>query len=169
MFKKSVIIFLLPLYILTSLGSLAPYWTMLHQSTYRLRVRRGEFEKLTTFKFTKQEYDQLEWERKGEEFEYGGKMYDVASIEKTDEGYTVKCKYDQAESLIRKLMEGQKDKQKNSDSKKRPSLKYTSQFIDGSAGIRPAILSSLKRQYAGLHLLYQNIFQDIESPPPELG
>lgn len=169
MFKKSVIIFLLPLYLLTSLGSLTPYWTILHQASYRLRVRRGEFKKLTTFSFTAQEYETLEWERRGEEFEYGGKMYDVASIEKTAEGYTIKCKHDQTESLIRRLLEGRKNKQKNSNSKKRPTLKYTSEFINGSAIIKPNILSSLKRQYIGLHQFYKTISQDIESPPPELG
>lgn len=153
---------------LTSLGSLTPYWTILHQATYRLRVRRGEFDKLTTFHFTDKEYDDLEWERKGEEFELDGKMYDIASVEKTETGYTVKCKHDEAETLVKKLLNSKKDKRKSSSSKKRPNLKYTSKYIDGQEAFSALILTKLQRQFLGLEPFYKNIFQDIESPPPEL-
>lgn len=153
---------------LTSLGSLTPYWTILHQATYRLRVRRGDFDKLTTFHFTEKEYQELDWERKGEEFELDGNMYDIASVEKTETGYTVQCKHDKAETLVKKLLNSKKEKRKRSPTKKRPTLKYISKYIDGQEAFSALVLTKLQRQFLGLEPFYKNLFQDIESPPPEL-
>jgi hypothetical protein len=153
------------------LGTLVPYWTMLHRSSFRLRVRSGEFEDLTTFHLSNKEYENLNWTEKHREFMKEGKMYDIKSIEETDSGYTLLCKYDKAESLVAKLLSNQKEKDKapdHSSSKKRvksdPSQKYFPTKALTAAilrfGLKPI---KFENQISKL----TKIYFDIESPPPE--
>jgi hypothetical protein len=134
-------------------------------------VRSGEFEDLTVFRLSDNEYESLNWTEKDREFMKDSKMYDIKSIEKTDSGYTLLCKYDKAESLVAKLLSGQKEKDKapdHSSSKKRvksnPSQKYFPTKILTAAilrfGLKPI---KFENQIPKL----TKIYFDIESPPPE--
>lgn len=169
MLKKSLVILLLPLYFLASLESLVPYWTLLHRTSFRLRARRGELEEPLTFHFTKQEYEALHWEEKGKEFELKNKMYDVTSIEVTEDGFIVKCYHDKAESLIKKVLNSHSKKPKNSNKRKIKTFKYISRFDDYMHGLLSQFLTVSDSKCAHLDLLYENVLYDIESPPPELA
>jgi len=66
-------------------------------------LKSGEPENLLSFRFTQAEYDGLNWLEKGKEFRLNGKMYDIASIQKTKNSVTVFCSYDTKETRVRQV------------------------------------------------------------------
>jgi len=84
-----------------------------HQVAFQHKVQLEEKEESEKLFFSTEDFKSLSWKEKGKEFEWKGEMYDVNSMEQTNDGYVVYCEKDGLEEIlisflksIKKEMEG---------------------------------------------------------------
>lgn len=170
LFRLIVVFFVMPVYALATLGFFSSSLTFLHRASFQSRVRLGEFSELTLFTFSGDEFKGLEWTEQGREFRMDGKMYDISSIEKVNDGYIVSCKHDAIESFVANLftfekMNGKdKDLPKEKNTRKNLSLQHFSKQLQQEIKTKPI------QQWTYFELLLKPSakFYEVESPPPEL-
>ena len=113
--------------------------------------------------FNEQEYSSIKWYDDRTEFEWQGRMYDVAGISKEKDGYSVLCKNDAMEEMLLSLIESVKGDRHQDTKKGNPQPQYLSPGFD--------IDTSLKWSAESLPLskwqsLYISVPLPISSPPP---
>lgn len=87
-------------YLLVVLGVLSSYVVFYHRLSFQAVVASSSKEELKTLVLPTSEYEKLRWTEEGKEFEYRGKMYDVAKVEKKAANYVITCENDSMEDLF---------------------------------------------------------------------
>ena len=100
--KIRTIIFpaLLVPYLISMLGMFSSYFAFFHRTGFRTEVASSEVNDLQVLIFSKSEFEKIAWTEENEEFEQGGKMFDVGKIEQKENFYLVYCENDSFEDLF---------------------------------------------------------------------
>ncbi len=128
--------------------------------------REKDKEDAQMMEFTREAYDQLEWEH-AREFRYEGQMYDVIRIEKSEGLYRILCYCDKKESRLRDHFRQQQ--QQNTDGRGQGPAKllkfFTSYTMPPVTRLWPlwGQLSKLRSMYLASH---PDCIQEVPSPPP---
>lgn len=153
---------------MASLGLFNSNLTLLHRASFQSRIRSGNGTDLTVFRLSEVEFEGLNWTEKGREFRWDEKMYDVASIEKIDDGYVVTCKHDVVESyVVNALSYLKKGTAKDLPIKKRSRKNFsTKHFAQDILTPTPVKATQGIEWVTSLQKLL--VFsEEVESPPPE--
>lgn len=153
---------------MASLGLFNSNLTLLHRASFQSRIRSGNGTDLTVFRLSEAEFEGLNWTEKGREFRWDEKMYDVASIEKIDDGYVVTCKHDVVESyVVNALSYLKKGTAKDLPIKKRSRKNFsTKHFAQDILTPTPVKATQGIEWVTSLQKLL--VFsEEVESPPPE--
>ena len=87
-------------YLLVVLGFFSSYVALYHRFSFQASVMNSHESDLKTLSLSVAEYQKIEWTEEGKEFEYGGKMFDVAKVEQQGKNYLVTCENDALEDLF---------------------------------------------------------------------
>ncbi|MCB0490121.1 MAG: hypothetical protein R2820_03895 [Cyclobacteriaceae bacterium] len=171
MFRRLLIFVTLTVYGMASVGLLGTSWTLFHKTSFQYLVKEGAFSNLTTFTFTSEQFETLQWMEEGREFKLDGKMFDVSEIERVGDNYLVKCKHDVIESVVRDFFDDEqgdvgdhgKPKKKDGQNKNR-----VSKFFPGQkTAYEPEFLLFQPLTYSQLSEYSTTTLREVESPPPE--
>ncbi len=98
---RSFLIFALLLaFTIGMIGIFSPYFTFLHRQSFQLKVKQEKTDDTRVFTFSEEKFQKINWEERNVEFEFNGKMYDVASIEFKEGVYSITCENDFIEDMI---------------------------------------------------------------------
>src|SRR5579871_5960796 len=89
------------------------YFSFFHKASFQQIIKTSDHDELTVLHLTSKEFSALEWEDQGKEFEYQGKMYDVAKVETTPTGYLIHCENDVLEDLFLNWMKSETKSKSN--------------------------------------------------------
>lgn len=89
---------------LTSMGLSLFYFPELGAIRQNMQLQLEKNNNHIELDFTKKAYVQLDWTRKGKEFRYRGRMYDVASVKTMDKKVLVSCLFDKEETGLRQKL-----------------------------------------------------------------
>ncbi len=154
-----------------AIGTSVFFFFQLNQikSSVNRELKNDEQENLLSFRFTQTEYNELNWLEKGKEFRMNGKMYDIASIQKTQNFITVFCAYDTQETRVRQVFANLLSGASSKSLPLRQLVKIIGQkyFSSALTGIfeNTAIKKIKFKPY--LYSLITGLIKP-ESPPPEL-
>jgi len=142
--------------------------TLLHRASFQSRARTSEPTDLTVFTFSEEEFEGLNWTEKGREFMFDEKMFDIASIEKSDDGYVVYCKHDVVESLVVNAFSYlKKGSEKDLPIKKRSRKNFSIKHFAQNILITLPVISNQEIEQFGFTQKLIVFFDEVESPPPE--
>jgi hypothetical protein len=173
--KKVIPILLTCLILLNSIGYIFIYIERLANNKLEIRAiikSNRDLSILSTLKFTRKQFNhELNWKEENE-FEYNGEMYDVASIEFSDDDVIIYCIRDEVEeqliSSYEKVFGGNLEKDKFTPPP------HTSLFNLHLIAIQNELFSLDKMTDAiPLTEIYNNLYKSIHrqspSPPPKLS
>ncbi len=99
-FRPFLSFLILVIFMFTMVGTFNSYFTFLNRQHFQAQVKQQRPEDLKRLIFSENEYRKIKWEDKDREFEFNGKMYDVASIQFKEGLYTITCENDLIEDLL---------------------------------------------------------------------
>jgi ABC-type lipoprotein release transport system permease subunit len=105
---------LLAVFAFSMIGVFTSYFSFLHRQSFQEEVKHHRKDELKSFSFSENDFKKIKWEEVNKEFEYHGKMYDVASIQFENDVYTVYCQSDLIDDMLIGFLKssGQKSKSK---------------------------------------------------------
>lgn len=98
------------LYMVGTMGIFSSYYTLHHRTTVQSRVKSAGESALEVVILTEAEYQNIQWIDKETEFEWKGKLYDVASITRANGNVTIQCENDSLEEMLLSLVNPDKEK-----------------------------------------------------------
>jgi len=160
---RSVLLLLLIIpYTMSVVGVFSSYFTFYHRSAFQTHVSSLNNQDLHVLVVSVSEFENIEWIENEKEFEYNGKMYDVAKIEHQGDKYQIYCENDFLEDLLITLLKtGGKSK-----CKVNPSIQFIESLPDFQCNnFEP----ESKEEKRVIHNFYYSIFQELITPPPRLS
>lgn len=159
--QRFIVTLLMIPYLLVVLGVLSSYVALYHRFSFQAHVTNSQQADLNTMTLSVAEYQKIKWTEEGKEFEYGGKMYDVAKIARQGADYVITCENDSIEDLfVNWLKSAGKSK-----SKTIPQIQL-SQSI-GEIEIK-APINSVDKVRPVLNNFYSSFRAEIIPPPPRV-
>ena len=153
------------LYLGGTLGLFTGYYTAYHRTSFQAQVTKSDKNELTKLFFTDLEYQAIYWTEEGSEFKWLGKMYDVAELTRTKDGYKIICENDSLEELLISFMDMAKGSKSSQGIKKgNPQPQY---FAAAHVVAQQVKAESGENTFPILVTLYSSIHPDILSPPPQ--
>lgn len=159
-FRRTLLLLLIVPYILHMLGMFSSYVAFYHRSAFQMQVA-SKHEELKTLSLSITEFENIKWTEAKKEFEYFGKMYDVAKIEREGTKYLIYCENDSFEDLfINWLKSASKSK-----SKMLPQIQFVEPIAEFDCAL-PRGAVTPKRISTNLYLSF---LREIIPPPPRVS
>jgi hypothetical protein len=95
------------------MGMFTSYFAFFHRLNFQAQVKTEKIDRLKKLTFTETEFKNIKWEEVNKEFQYKGKMYDVASIELSKDGYIIHCENDFMDDLLVGFLKSSEQKNKS--------------------------------------------------------
>lgn len=102
--RKLILYLTLVLYLVSTWGMFSTYFIEYHRTAIHAEIRNTPSENLIQLHFTPTSFAALHFKEKGREFEWNGNMYDISSIQKTEDDIIVHCKIDHLEGSLLALL-----------------------------------------------------------------
>lgn len=146
-------------------GGIFLLWQSLHQYNM-LHVQHHK--NLVFLHVEKQDFAILHWEKKGKEFIFEGKRYDVKNIAVEDGKYIIACVHDtKEEKIVRNLISQYSDNQ--ATNKKTATLKYPFfEYIYSLQNIATFIFTPENKQIIAENVAAYWFYDKVISPPPQV-
>jgi len=150
---------LLP-YLISLIGMFSSYFAFFHRDHFQLAVVQEEESKLKSLSFTSEEFLALKWTDGQKEFEFEGRMFDVAQIKRQGTSYVIYCENDFLEDLLVDFLKTTGGKTKT---KGIAQVQFVQPIPDFS--VSPIAVSSRRKRPTDLNS-YHSLFPEISTPPP---
>lgn len=148
-------------YLLVVLGVLSNYIALYHRFSFQAKVASSPLEDLKTLTLSKSEFEKIIWIEEGKEFEYQGKMYDVATFEERGNNYVISCESDSLEDLFISLLKSVG----KSKSKMIPQIQFSQPIAELEI---KAPISTHEKTGSAVANLYSSFLTEIIPPPPRV-
>jgi hypothetical protein len=153
---------LLP-YLISLVGMFSTYFAFFHRDSFQVEVRNSDENELKTLSFTPEEFESLVWTDGQKEFERGGKMFDVAKIERQGKNYVIYCENDFLEDVLIAFL-------KTSGGKSKSKGIAHVQFIEPIPDFKINSISANGHQTNDFQSdLYRFTLLEKSTPPPRLA
>lgn len=149
-------------YLLVVLGVLSSYVALYHRFSFQSYVMTLDESDLKTLTVSVDEYQKIKWIEEGREFEHGGKMYDVAKVERQGANYLVTCENDSLEDLFVNWMKSES----KSKSKAIPQIQLSQPIEEIEIKIPTNTLDKLEPLLSNF---YSSFLAEIIPPPPRVS
>jgi hypothetical protein len=101
------------LYMLGTMGIFSSFYTLHHRTVFQSLVKSAHESGLEEVVVTEAEYRAIQWIEKDTEFEWKGKLYDVAAITRSNGNVIIQCENDSLEEMLLSLVNPDKEKAGN--------------------------------------------------------
>ncbi|HQQ97959.1 MAG TPA: hypothetical protein PLX35_11880 [Cyclobacteriaceae bacterium] len=98
------------LYMVGTMGIFSSYYTLHHRTAFQSWVKSVKKSGMEEVIVSEAEYQQIQWIEKDTEFEWKGKLYDVASIARGNGNVIIQCENDSFEEMLLSLINPEKEK-----------------------------------------------------------
>jgi hypothetical protein len=149
-------------YLLVVTGVLSNFIAFYHRYSFQAQVIISQQEDLKILALSASEYKKINWIEDGKEFEYFGKMYDVAKMERQGSNYMISCENDSLEDLFLSLWKAAG----KSKSKMIPQIQISQPITEFK--IKSPINSSEKIGSPAA-IFYPSFLAEIIPPPPRVS
>jgi hypothetical protein len=97
------------LYLVGTMGIFSTYYTVHHRTAFQAQVRQEQHPGTLELVFSESDFARIQWIEEQTEFEWNGKLYDVAAIKRVDGNIVIRCENDSLEELLLSLVNPEKE------------------------------------------------------------
>ncbi len=97
------------LYLVGTMGIFSSYYTLHHRTAFQTQVKQERHSGIEELIFSEADFARIQWMEDQKEFEWNGKLYDVASISRAGGQVVVRCENDSLEELLLSLVNPEKE------------------------------------------------------------